>query len=81
MAPKSKGFLVELIKKGSPADSTLTIGNGTNSLPMLLKAHIRVTKTPFSGADMSKIILYSISDFRHLKDMLNSKGRKNHVKK
>ena len=81
MAPKSKGFLVELVKEGLTANSTLAIGNGPNAASMLTKAHIGVTKTPYSGEDMSKHVKYCISDFCHLKDLLNSKGRKNHVKK
>ncbi|KAH8788465.1 hypothetical protein F5883DRAFT_479211 [Diaporthe sp. PMI_573] len=94
-SPAQKAFLVNIIRKGPPRDSsglfswlkpgpkkplTLAIGDGANDLAMISAANVGVGISGLEGQQAARIADFSISQFRYLSKLMLVHGRWNYYR-
>ena len=75
VSPAQKAEIVSLVKDRFSDKTTLSIGDGANDVPMIMKAHIGVGILGKEGQQAARSADFAIGQFKHLKPLLFVHGR------
>ena len=78
VSPKQKAQLVELVKRSLPQAITLAVGDGANDVNMITSAHVGVGLSGQEGQQAARASDYSLTQFKHLRNLLLFHGRENY---
>eukprot|EP00871_Galdieria_phlegrea_P003404 jgi/Galph1/4064/GphlegSOOS_G2721.1 len=72
--PMDKAWVVRTCKTYQN-ETTLSVGDGGNDVPMILEAHVGVGIAGYEGAQAARSADFSIGEFRHLRRLIAIYGR------
>ena len=75
VSPAQKSQIVMLIRNQFKTKTTLSIGDGANDCPMILRAHVGVGILGKEGQQAARAADYAIGQFKFLKPLLFIHGR------
>jgi len=74
-SPSQKSHVVQLVKKYIPSATSLSIGDGSNDVPMIKQANIGVGIKGKEGTEAAANSDYSIAQFKFVRTLLFNHGR------
>jgi len=74
-SPSQKSHVVQLVKKYIPSATSMSIGDGSNDVPMIKQANIGVGIKGKEGTEAAANSDYSIAQFKFVRTLLFNHGR------
>jgi len=75
VSPAQKAEIVKFVRDRFPEKTTLSIGDGANDVPMIMKANVGVGILGKEGQQAARSADYAIGQFKFLKPLLFIHGR------